>query len=100
MCLIGMDIFTLVSIISLSSVATIPVAVISKQPACPGEPVAVQCTLGGRILTWNTPDGAFSLVRGRQEKGDSGSFHWTLQEFDAGILCNPHLPFLQLQRLL
>ena len=75
MCLIAMDIFTLVSIISLSSVATIPVAVISNQPACPGEPVAVQCTLGGRTLTWNTTEGGFSLVRGRQEEGDSGFFH-------------------------
>ena len=66
--------------------ATIPVAVISNQPACPGEPVAVQCTLGGRILTWNTPEGGFSLIRGREEEGDSGSFHWTLQELDEGTL--------------
>ena len=66
--------------------ATIPVAVISNQPACPGEPVAVQCTLGGRILTWNTPEGAFSLIRGRQEEGDLGPFHWTLQELDADTL--------------
>ena len=66
--------------------ATIPVAVISKQPACPGEPVAVQCTFGGRILTWNTPEGGFSLIRGREEVGDSGSFHWTLQELYAGTL--------------
>ena len=78
--------FTLVSIISLSTVATIPVAVISNQPACPGEPVAVQCTLEGRIPTWNTPEGGFSLIRGRQEEGDLGSFHWTLQELDAGTL--------------
>ena len=78
--------FILMSIISLSSVATIPVAVTSNQPACPGEPVAVQCTLRGRILTWNTPEGALSLIRGRQEEGDSGSFHWTLQELDASTL--------------
>ena len=78
--------FILMSINSLSSVATIPVAVISKQPACPGEPVAVQCTLGGRTLTWNTTEGGFSLIRGRQEEGDLGSFHWTLQELDAGAL--------------
>ena len=78
--------FTFVRMISLYSVATTPVVVTSNQPACPGEPVAVQCTLGGRILTWNTPEGALILIRGRQEEGDSGPFHWTLQELDASTL--------------
>ena len=66
--------------------ATIPVAVTSNQPACPGESVAVQCTVGGNVLTWNTPEGAISLIRDRQEEADAGSFHWTLLELDASTL--------------
>ena len=70
----------------LFSVATIPVAVTSNQPACPGEPVAVQCTLEGDVLTWIMPGGAFSILRGRQGEGNEGSFHWTLQELDENTL--------------
>ena len=69
----------------LSSVAIIPVAVTSNQPACPGESVAVQCTVGGDVLTWNIPEGALNLLRGRHE-GDVGSFHWTLLEIDENTL--------------
>ena len=72
--------------ISLSSVAIILVAVMSKQPACPGEPVAVQCTVGGDVLTWNTSEGALNLVRGRQEESIAGSFHWCLQELNNDTL--------------
>ena len=60
--------------------------VTSNQPACPGEPVAVQCTLEGDVLTWTTPKGAFSIIRGRQEEGDAGTFHWTLLELDENTL--------------
>ena len=66
--------------------ATIPVAVTSNQPACPGESVAVQCTVGGNVLTWHTPDGAFSIIRGRREEGNEGSFHWTLLELNNDTL--------------
>ena len=66
--------------------ATIPVAVTSNQPACPGESVAVQCTVGGSRLTWNTPEGAINIIRGRQEEGDAGSFHWTRLELDGNTL--------------
>ena len=61
-------------------------AVTSNQPACPGEPVAVQCTVGGDVLTWNIPDGAFNILRGRHEEGDVTSFHWTLLELDENTL--------------
>ena len=66
--------------------ATIPVAVTSNQPACPGESVAVQCTVRGDVLTWHTPDGVLNLLRDRQEEGDAGSFHWTLLGLDASTL--------------
>ena len=61
-------------------------AVTSNQPACPGESVAVQCTVRGDLLTWHTPDGAFSIIRDRQEEGDAGPFHWTLLELNNDTL--------------
>ena len=45
-------------------------AVTSNQPACPGESVAVQCTVRGDVLTWHTPDGVLNLLRDRQEEGN------------------------------
>ena len=61
-------------------------AVTSNQPACPGERVAVQCTVGGDVFTWNTPEGAINLLRARHEEGGAGSFHWTLLKIDASTL--------------
>ena len=61
-------------------------AVTSNQPACPGEPVAVQCTQEGDILTWITPEGAFSILRDRKEAGSEGYYHWTPLELDENTL--------------
>ena len=50
---------------------------------CSDASVTLQCTLMGNVLTWNTPDGAFNFVRGRQDESNSGSYHARLMEFNA-----------------
>ena len=60
------------------------VAVGGNGAFCSGASVTLQCTLTGDVLTWNTPDGAFNLIRGRPiNESGAGSYHGRLQELNS-----------------
>ena len=72
-CEYNIALFVLVNFCFL--VATVElVAVGGKYIACTSESVTLQCTVMGDFLTWNTPEGALNLVRGRQDNTIGGSF--------------------------
>ena len=53
---------------------------------CAGDSISVQCTVSGNIVTWNTPEGAINILRGRQSEGYAGSYQWVLEELDGNRL--------------
>ena len=53
---------------------------------CAGDAVSVQCTLTGDTLTWDTPQGAINILRGRQISGETGVYEWVVEELDENTL--------------
>ena len=66
---------------SLSPVATVDLVVVGGNNAfCVGMSVTLQCTLMGGLLTWETPEGAYNFIRGRQNTSYAGSYYGQLME--------------------
>ena len=69
-----------------STIASIDVVVVGGEDVCAGDTASVQCTLTGDILTWNTPQGAINILRGRQRSGETGAYTWRVEELDENTL--------------
>ena len=62
-------------------VATVDVVVVGdNNTLCVGMSVTLQCTLMGGVLAWETPDGAFNFIRGRQNTSYRNSYYGQLME--------------------
>ena len=53
---------------------------------CSGASVTLECTLMGNTLTWNTPEGDFTFIRGREAAPFPSFYYGQLMELNATLL--------------
>ena len=62
------------------------VVVGGNNAVCSGANVTLQCTLMGNILSWNTPEGDFNFIRGRQAAPFPRFYYGQLMELNGTLL--------------